>query len=156
MNPVRDALDDGVPALVLAVAAHEVAHGIAWRAAGFCPGPVWLRYGLLGGLADGGCEHNARGRVTAGNVDGFLVGLMAGAAGQARCASRHLSGRCARAGSNSADRGEFVHLQCHYRTGLTQGAARRRAESLLSRSGARLDALTVRLARSGRISGGAL
>ncbi|MFC4943223.1 hypothetical protein [Pseudonocardia sp. GCM10023141] len=158
MNPIHKALTDGVDPLRLKVAAHEVGHGIVWRHAGFPIVRMVITTGVFGGIGEAYCQ---RGRLwlDAGNIDGFLVGLMAGAAAQSRCASRYLghlfAGSAAR-GNAAHDVGEFRRLAKAHRSTLTIGAAQNRAVAILGGRSGRLDTLTAELARTGRLSGGAL
>lgn len=144
MSAVERAVAEGVDPLRLVVAAHEVAHGLVWRAGGFPAGPAELETRFFGGLSAGGCPHNARGRVTDRNIEDFLLGYAAGTAAQKRCAREYLRGRHARNGSCSDDRAGFKRMNRSW------SAAQRR--SLRRISTRELDELTVKLARTGRVS----
>lgn len=157
MNEVERAVADGVKPLLLAVAAHEVAHGIVWRHYGFPIIKMVLETGLFGGLSGAYCRRGDL-WLDAGNVEGFLIGLAAGAAGQVRCATRYLGHGGWRAASDaqggaSDDRSEFRRLARAHQRSVSFGTAQRRAESVLSSHSSQLDRLTARLARTGYVSG---
>lgn len=153
-DPISAALADGVKPLVIAVAAHEVGHGIAWADAGFPVGPIRVERGWFGGVSGGYCKHNAGGRVTERNVYGFLIGCAAGFVAQKRCAQLYLGGRHRNSGGcNGPDEFKWVQRTMDRRDRMSWGQAKSRAERLLARHGNRLDALTARLAYSGRLSG---
>lgn len=150
---VAEALDAGVRRDVLALAAHEVSHGLAWAHAGFPAGPARVETGLFGGARGGWCKNGASGRLNASNATGFLVGCAAGRAGQRLVVARLLGGRDGGLGDGSgSDREDFRYSERYYRTGLSFAAAERHATALLRPRLARVGALTVRLAVAGRLS----
>ncbi|MBN9758880.1 hypothetical protein Ae406Ps2_3014c [Pseudonocardia sp. Ae406_Ps2] len=151
---VAAALDAGVRRDVLAVAAHEVGHGLAWAHAGFAAGPARVETGLFGGPCGASCKHGASGRLNESNVVGFLIGCAAGRAGQHLFTARYLGGRDVGATGDDAarDRGDFDYSERYYRTGLSWAAAQRHATALLRPRLARVERLAVRLAVTGRLS----
>lgn len=136
---------------VLAVAAHEVSHGLAWRAAGFSAGPARLSRGLFGGVSDARCGNGAE-RLTEANVTGYLVGCAAGAAGQRLFVARYLGGRDGGAGAGaSSDRADHRWVETSWCTGTSWSAAERRATALLRPRLTRIERLVVQLARTGHL-----
>ena len=160
MSPVREALDSGVTPRMLEVAAHEVGHALAWQAGGFTIKGLRIVTGLFGGVSDADCTVSNV-WLDGDNIDAYLIGLMGGAAGQTRFLTRHRgrggwSASGAARGNSSWDISQFRRFSRAHGGSLSVAAATRRAEAIVNRAGHRADALTVRLARSGRLSGGAL
>lgn len=159
-NPVARAVADGVKPLRLAVAAHEVGHGIVWSHYGFPIKKMVLEAGLFGGVSRAYCRRGEL-WLDAGNIEGFLFGLAAGAAAQVWCATTFLGHSGWRAASDarsgaSDDFAEFRRLARAHNHTLGIDAAQRRARSVLISRAGLLDRLTAQLARTGHVSGGAL
>ena len=156
---IRTALEQGVRAELLEVAAHEVGHGLVWRAGGFGIDHMSVRTGLFGGVTDAYCRRRPLWLDTT-NIDAYLVGLAAGTAGQLRHLTHHqrygwgARGR-AEAGA-SHDRAEFRRLARAHHSRLSWPSAVTAAGHILTARSARLDRLTLTLARQGRLSGSAL
>lgn len=156
MNPVAKALQDGVSAHLLKVAAHEIGHALVWRHAGISIREVRLSRGWFGGISDAYCKPDI-GDITTATIDPYLTGLMGGAAAQARFAATFEgawfdSGRY----GSAADIDTFRWYARRIGSRLSIGAAQSRARSILNGHTARLDRLTVELARTGRLSGWSL
>lgn len=160
VNPVARAAADGIKPLHLAVAAHEIGHGIVWRHYGFPIKKMVLQTGLFGGISRAYCRRGDL-WLDASNIEGFLVGLAAGAAAQLRCATTFLGHGPGRAASDARsgardDHTEFRRLARAHNCKLSIDAAEVRASSILTSHADLLDRLTAQLARTGHISGRAL
>lgn len=156
MNPVKKALQDGVPAHLLKVAAHEIGHALVWRHAGISIREVRLSRGWFGGISDAYCRPDID-DVTRSTIDPYLTGLMGGAAATARFATTFqgawpTSGR----DGSAADIDTFRWYARRVGSRLSIGAAQSRARSILAGHTSRLDRHTVELARTGRLSGWSL
>lgn len=156
MNPVKEALRDGVSAQVLKVAAHEIGHALVWRHAGIAIREVRLSRGWFGGISDAFCRPDI-GDVTKATIDPYLTGLMGGAAATARFVTTFQGAwlTSGREGS-AADIDTFRWYARRVGSRLSIGAAQGRARSILAGHASRLDRFTVELARTGRLSGWSL
>lgn len=156
---IRTALEQGVRAELLEVAAHEIGHGLVWRAGGFGIDHMSVRTGLFGGVADAYCRRRPLWLDTT-NIDAYLVGLAGGAAGQARHLTHHQRGVWGARGRAHAgashDRAEFRRLAPAHGSRLSWSGAVTAAARILAARSAQLDRLTLALARQGRLSGSAL
>ena len=160
MNPVEKAVANDTDPLLLMVAAHELGHGVMWRKYGFPIKRVYISLGLFGGVSKAGCT---RGKtvLTAANYEGYLLGLAAGMASEIRCATKYLgygkwSAEWMVSSSASHDRSEFKRLAKAWGHARSFESDVRRALSMLSDYGSRLDRLTVELVNTKRVSGSSL
>lgn len=160
-SEVAIALAEGVNAEVLECAAHEVGHGLCWVAGGFGIKEMVISRGwLFGGISDAYCQCRDL-RLTGDNIEAYLIGLAGGAAGQIRHLTKHqghggwrASGRAD--GNASHDRSAFRRLGRAHGCRLSWSAAVDKARRIIDDRSGRHYRLTVALARSGQLSGGAL
>lgn len=161
-HTIRGALDAGVRPDYLAVAAHEVGHGIAWHTAGIRIDHMAVEVGWFGGLKDSYCRRADGFILDAGNALGFLIGLAAGGVAHYRLLTDHLgyrprqARREVRVGAEYDDE-EFDRLRgLHGQQRLSLDDAWQLATQLLDSQARHLDTLTVRLATDRRLPGRAL
>jgi hypothetical protein len=159
-EPVSAAVAAGVRPVLLECAAHEVGHGLCWKAGGFAVKAMGVRPGLFGGVGNAYCDCRDV-WLDAGNIDAYLVGLAGGAAGQARHLITHEGlgrwGARSRSDGNAGwDRAQFRRLAPAHGSRMSWTAAVTAAGRIIGSRSARHDRLTVTLARAGRLSGGAL
>ena len=154
----------------LAICAHEIEHALTWLASGIEIKQVYLKTGFLGGFAGGFCEPvNTPSRDWPRDLrEGYLIGLMGGHAAEVRFCQLYLDmpARKAYAFGREWAEGDYLNYT-HWRSklglgalswsgGLSHQAAFDRATRLLDRHHRRLDALTLRLERAGRLEGSSL
>ncbi|WP_139320158.1 MULTISPECIES: hypothetical protein [unclassified Pseudonocardia] len=151
---VAQARAEGISSEVLAVAAHEVGHGVAFAAAGYVAGPARMRFGwLLGSPYDAGCKVGPP-STTKRTAPGLLVGYAAGNAAQRLFTDRYL-GWFGGAGNGSyGDRSLFAETESYWESGLSWEQAERRAKTLLRPRLDRIAVLAVDLARTGHLPRG--
>lgn len=157
---VAIALDEGINREVLEAAAHEVGHGLCWVAGGFGISHLVVSKGWFGGVSDAYCQRRKL-WLTCDNIEAYLIGLAGGAAGQIRHLTTHQGHGGWRAGGraygNAAhDRSEFRRLGRAHGCRLSWSSAVGKARRIIDARAGRHDRLTVALARSGQVSGGAL
>lgn len=160
MNDIERMLTKGFSPKRLAAAAHELGHGYGWLAAGFRPKMLSLQIGWFGGVT-GGDTRLGRVEVEPRQRRAYLVGLLGGHAAQARFLHCHQgmslpAARRAAEPNAGWDYGRFFDLVAEWDIRPSVNAIYQDAERMVSRAGGRIDKATPRLARSGRLSGGAL
>ncbi len=158
MNPVAQALADGVPPIRLEAAAHEIGHGIVWRHHGFPVARMVVTTGLFSPVGRAFCRLQQTPWLDTDNAEGYLIGLMGGMAAHLSFRARHLHAGAGEARAHAGhDISEYRRLSGPHRCRLSVGAGTSRAGSVLAGYGyTRLDRLTARLARTGSLPGGAL
>ena len=162
MNALEKALDAGMEPKRLSIAAHEVGHGVGFVEAQCRPELLAFETTLFGRLKGGynrlGDEHD---EPPSWKIPAFLTALMAGHAADARFAHRYfgMSSEDAyewAADSARDDYAAFDRYRATYRVRCSTETAYARAEQLVARHGDRIDRLTLRMAKRGRLSGSAL
>lgn len=158
MNPVAEALADGVAPIRLEAAAHEIGHGIVWRHHGFPVARIVVTNGLFSPVGKAYCRLTRIPFLDAGNAEGYLIGLMGGMAAHVALRARHLhTGPGAARTHAGHDISEYHRLAGPHGCRRPIGSATSRAGSVPAGYGhARIDRLTARLARTGALPGGAL
>jgi hypothetical protein len=152
----------GIRPILMECAAHEVGHGLCWDAGGFPIGTMVVRVGWFGGVCDAyvKCrDERLRERLDERTIDAYLIGLAGGAAGQIRYLTeqgRRWGARSRADGNAGWDRSEFRRLGPAHGSRLSWSRAVELAGRIISSRSDCHDRLTIELARTGRLSGGAL
>lgn len=158
MNPVAQALADGVTRIRLEAAAHEIGHGIVWRHHGFRIDHMAVDTGLFGGVGRAYCRLTRTPHLDAHNAPGYLIGLCGGMAAHHHLLTHHLHRSTGHVRAHAGhDISEYRRLARPHHCNLSLATATHRARAVLAGYGhARLDRLTAQLARTGRLPGNAL
>jgi hypothetical protein len=163
MNEIVRLLQKGMQQRRLTAAAHEVGHGLAFLAAGSRPSHMRLEIGWFGGFKGVGVTQLrvAEEDIPKRRHPAYLVGVLAGHAAHARFLHRYMGVDLHRARdlalrSAGEDYERYFQLCALFDVRAQVNKTYAGAERFVFRHGTKLDKFTVRLAKSGRLSGGVL